>query len=819
MSAEHPISIPHSLLTTHDSLLTTMIRNYLKTALRSFQKNRFFTFINLVGLTIGFTCCILMGLYIQNELNYDRFQQKGKRIARVIMAYSFGEKINKGNYTSTKVAPVFKRNFPEVESAVRMYQSGRIVKFEDKVFNEKKFMYADSTFFDLFSFRLRQGNTSNALAGPNKILLTETTARRYFGSTNPVGKTLLINASQTPYLITGIIQDCPENSQIKFDFLASFSSMGNIQEKTYWNANYTTYLLLRDENSFTSLQNKIPGFMKKEMADQPNTYVSFELEPFTKIHLYSPYPGFEPNNSITYIYIICAVALLILFIACFTYINLGTASSIERAKEVGVRKVLGADKWQVFWQHIGESILLCLISVVISLILVAMALPWFNGLADKHISYSALFTPLNLSFLLSVWIIVSFAGGSYPAVVLSGFQPIKVLKGLFRNSSSGLMVRKSLIVFQFMISVFLIIATLVIQQQMKYIRSKNLGYEREHVLLLPLDQKMLENYPTIKTELKKQTGILAVSRAVSNPTLIEGGYHMRSDAMPPDGIVSVTASPVDEEYVRTTGLQLVAGSDLTQQDMENADELKHPENPAYQFILNESAARELGWSAQAAIGKKMFLGDDRPGYVKAVIKDFHFRSLHDKIEPLVLFPSSWSSQMMVKLDGNNLSLAITGIGELWKKMVPHRPFEYRFMDDAFNELYESENRLAKVLSVFAGIAILLACLGLLGLSSFAAQQRIKEIGIRKVLGASLFQIVTILSKEFILLALLAFLLAFPIGWWAVNRWLQDFSYRITVHWSVFAITGISTITLALFTVAFRAIRAARSNPVKSLRTE
>lgn len=796
-----------------------MIRNYLKTALRSFQKNRFFTFINLVGLTIGFTCCILMGLYIQNELNYDRFQQKGNRIARVIMAYSFGEKINKGNYTSTKVAPVFKRNFPEVESAVRMYQSGRIVKFEDKVFNEKKFMYADSTFFDLFSFRLRQGNTSSALAGPNKILLTETTARRYFGSTNPVGKTLLINASQTPYLITGIIQDCPENSQIKFDFLASFSSMGNIQEKTYWNANYTTYLLLRDENSFTSLQNKIPGFMKKEMADQPNTYVSFELEPFTKIHLYSPYPGFEPNNSITYIYIICAVALLILFIACFTYINLGTASSIERAKEVGVRKVLGADKWQVFWQHIGESILLCLISVVISLILVAMALPWFNGLADKHISYSALFTPLNLSFLLSVWIIVSFAGGSYPAVVLSGFQPIKVLKGLFRNSSSGLMVRKSLIVFQFMISVFLIIATLVIQQQMKYIRSKNLGYEREHVLLLPLDQKMLENYPTIKTELKKQTGILAVSRAVSNPTLIEGGYHMRSDAMPPDGIVSVTASPVDEEYVRTTGLQLVAGSDLTQQDMENADELKHPENPAYQFILNESAARELGWSAQAAIGKKMFLGDDRPGYVKAVIKDFHFRSLHDKIEPLVLFPSSWSSQMLVKLDGNNLSLAITGIGELWKKMVPHRPFEYRFMDDAFNELYESENRLAKVLSVFAGIAILLACLGLLGLSSFAAQQRIKEIGIRKVLGASLFQIVTILSKEFILLALFAFLLAFPIGWWAVNRWLQDFSYRITVHWSVFAITGISTITLALFTVAFRAIRAARSNPVKSLRTE
>lgn len=812
-------SITHSRLTTHHSQFTTMIRNYFKTAFRSFQKNRFFTAINLVGLTIGFTCCMLMGLYIQNELSYDRFQQKGNRIARVIMEYSFGEKVNKVIYTSTKVAPVFKRNFPEVETAIRMFQATRIVKHEDKVFNEKKFIYADSTFFDMFSFRLLQGNKTTVLEGPNKLLLTETAARKYFGNTNPVGKTLYISAAQTPYLVTGIMQDCPENSQIKFDFLASFSSMGNIQEKTYWNANYTTYLLLKNEQSFASLQSKIPGFMKKEMADQPNTHVSFELEPFNKVHLYSPYPGFEPNNSITYIYIICAVALLILFIACFTYINLGTASSIERAKEVGVRKVLGADKSQIFWQHIGESLLLCFLSLLISLLLVLLALPWFNGLADKNIHLTALFTPLNLSFLGSIWLLISFAGGSYPALVLSGFQPIKVLKGLFRNSSSGLLVRKSLIVFQFMISVFLIVATVVIQQQMQYIRNKNIGYQREHVLLLPLDQKMLENYPTIKTELKKNAGVLSVARAVSDPTHIEGGYNMRSDAMPPDGQLSVTATPIDDGYVNTNGLQLVAGSNITEQDMQHADELKHPEDLVMQFLLNEAAAKELGWTAQTAIGKKMFLGDDRPGYVKGVIKDFHFQSLHNAIQPLVLFPSSWSSQMMVKLDGNHLSQTIAAIGEQWKKMVPHRPFEYRFMDDAFNQLYESENRLAKVLSVFAGIAIVLACLGLFGLSSFSAQQRIKEIGIRKVLGASLVQIVTILSKEFILLSLIAFILAFPIGWWAVNLWLQDFSYRITIHWSLFAVTGIATILLALVTVAFRAVKAALANPVKSLRTE
>lgn len=814
-----PFTTHYSLLTIDHSQFTPMIRNYFKTAFRSFQRNRFFTTINLVGLTIGFTCCMLMGLYIQNELSYDRFQQKGNRIARMIMTYSFGQEVNKGNYTSTKVAPVFKRTFPEVESAIRMFQSTRIVKNEDKVFNEKKFMYADSTFFDMFSFRLLQGNQATALAGPNKVLLTETAARKYFGNTNPVGKTLLVSSAQTPYNITGIIEDCPENSQIKFDFLASFSSMGTLQENTYWNANYTTYLLLKNEQGFASLQSKIPGFMKKEMADQPNSFITYELEPFNRIHLYSPYPGFEPNNSITYIYIICAVALLILFIACFTYINLGTASSIERAKEVGVRKVLGANKWQIFWQHIGESILLCLLSLLISFMLVLMTLPWFNGLADKTIQLSALFTLQNLAFIGAIWMIISFAGGSYPALILSGFQPIKVLKGLFRNSSSGLLVRKSLIVFQFMISVFLIIATVVIQQQMQYIRNKNLGYQREHVLLLPLDQKMLENYSTLKTALKKTAGILSVARAVHDPTQITGGYNMRSSEMPSDAQLSVTANPIDEGYLSTTGLQLIAGSNITEQDLQNADEMKHPENIVMQFILNEAAVKELGWTAKTAIGKKMFLGDNRPGYVKGVVKDFHFQSLHNAIQPLVLFPSSWSSLLMVKLDGNHLSQTIAGMGEEWKKLVPHRPFEYRFMDDAFNEMYNSENRLAKVLSVFAGIAIVLACLGLFGLSSFSAQQRIKEIGIRKVLGASLVQIVTILSKEFILLSLIAFILAFPIGWWAVNLWLQDFSYRITIHWSLFAVTGIATILLALVTVAFRAVKAALANPVKSLRTE
>jgi putative ABC transport system permease protein len=797
-----------------------MIRNYFKTAFRSLRKNRFFTLINIAGLTIGFTCCILMGLYIQNELSYDRFQQKGNRIARVIMEYSFGGKMNTGNYTSTKVAPAFKRAFPEVEEAVRMYQDSRIVKSDDKLFNEKNFMFADSTFFSLFSFPLVKGNPSTALSGPNKIILTKSTAKKYFGDTDPVGKTLLINSTQTPYEITGVIADCPVNSQIRYDFLASFSSLGVNQEESYFGANYTTYLLLKDEASIAALQQKIPGFMKKELAGATNTYINYKLEPFLRVHLYSPFDGFEPNNSITYIYIIAAVALLILSIACFTYINLGTAVSIDRAKEVGVRKVLGAGSSQIFWQHIGESLLLCFLSIITSIALVAVCLPGFNELADKHISFTALLSPANLLFILLIWLLISFAGGSYPALILAGFQPLRVLKGLFRNSGSGLLLRKSLIVFQFMISVFLIVSTIVIRDQLHYIRSKELGYDKEHTLLLPVDQKMSENFNTIRMELKKNKDILAVSRAVSDPTNIQGGYSMRNATMPETENISVRATPVDEEYVKATGLQIVAGSDLTEQDVLDVAPYENGVGGLpFHFILNESAAKELGWTPQQAIGQKMFLSTSRPGIVKAVVKDFHYESMHHAIGSLILFPGTRSRQMIVKLDGKNLQQTLSYIEQKWKTLVPHRPFEYRFMDEAFDKLYSSEMRLGKVLSVFASIAILLACLGLLGLSSFAAQQRIKEIGIRKVLGASVFQIVRILSKEFILLALIAFLLAFPLGWWAVHQWLQDFPYRTSIHWSLFPLTGLATILLALLTVAFRSVKAALSNPVKSLRTE
>ncbi len=797
-----------------------MFTNYFKTAIRNLRKNSFFSAINIIGLSIGFSCCLLIGVYIQNELSYDNFEKKGDRIVRTIMEYSFGEGKTKGNFTSTKVGPVFTRHFPEIEAFCRMTENNRIVKYEDKLLDEPRFMLADSSFFQLFSFKLLEGDIRTALNAPNKVILTSSAARKYFGSTDPVGKTIYVGSEATPQEITGVIQDCPSNSQIKFDFLGSFLSLGdNIQEESYWDANYTTYFLLKDKSSLASLQAKIPGFMKQEMASEPNTYVSFELEPFRKIHLYSPYPGFEPNNSITYIYILAAIALLILAIACFTYINLGTAGSIDRAREVGVRKVLGAEKKQIFWQYIGESVFLSVIAMIVSIAVVILTLPYFNQLTAKSLNLSDLFKPVNLIYSLFIILTIGIIAGSYPAMVLSGFKPIRVLKGSFKNTGSGLLVRKSLIVFQFAISAFLVISTFVIQTQLQYIRHKKLGFDKEHVLLLPSDQKVNQLIETIRTEFKKNSNVLAVSHTANDPTLIHSGYSVRSATMAENTQYNVKANVIDEEFVQAAGLEIIAGSNFNKQDIADVVDKKEQKDKIYHFILNESAAKQLGWSARDAIGKKLFLGEQRTGTVKAVVKDFHFESMHSPITPLILFPENWGSVIMVKMSGAQLPETLAYLSATWKKLVTHRPFEYHFMDEHFQQIYTTETRLGKVLNIFAAMAILLACLGLFGLSSFSAQQRIKEIGIRKILGASVWQIVGILSKEFMILALIAFLLAFPIAWWAVNQWLKDFAYRISVQWWIFPVSGIAILLLALITVAFRATKAALANPVKSIRAE
>jgi putative ABC transport system permease protein len=810
-----------------------MIKNWLLTAIRNLRKNPMASAINILGLTVGLSSCLLITLFIRHELSYDDFEVRGPRIARVIMDYKSdgGGAARRDNFTSTKVATTFKRVFPEVESAVRMTIADRIVSNNEKLFYETRFMFADSSFFDLFSFSLLKGDPHTALSGPKKVILTESTARKYYGNEEPLGKLLRIGVDSTNYLVTGVMRDVPSNSQFKFDFLASFSSLYANDNNTYWNANYSTFLLLRDQNDLVTLQPKITAFMKNEMKGQ-GASINYWLEPFMRVHLYSEYTGFEPGTSIVYIYILGGVALLILVIACSTYINLSTARSVDRAREVGIRKVAGAGRSQLFWQFIGESFLLCLIAVVLSLTVVLLALPAFNRLSNRQLPVASLFSLSFLGLALLVGVVVSLLAGGYPALVLSRFHPVKVLKGAFKNTRSGKGLRQSLIVFQFAISVFLIVSTFIMQQQLSYIRNKSLGYDREHVIELPGNSSLLPKMDYLKTQLRSNPDVLSVSHCSSSPVFIFGGFDMRSAAMPAGATMNVYGNQIDEDFVPTAGLQLVAGENITAQDMRDA----HPADftpegayvpgggdtsakPVFHFILNERAARELGWTPQQAIGQRMFMDDSRPGFVKGVVKDFNFQSLHSPIEGLAMFPAMRTGHLMVRVTGRRLPETLAFIESKYRQLAPMIPYSVKFLDEDYNKLYDSEQRLGKVMNLFSAIAIVLACLGLFGLSSYAAKQRVKEIGIRKVLGAPLTSLALLLSGSFVRLAVVAILIAFPLAWWAMSRWLDDFVYRTTMEWWVFLLAGALVLGVTLATVSIQAVRTALLNPIKNLKVE
>ncbi|MFI5160311.1 MAG: ABC transporter permease [Sphingobacteriales bacterium] len=794
-----------------------MFKNYLKVAFRGLWKNKFSSAINIFGLSIGLSSCLLIGLYISHELNYDQFQQKGDRIARVIMEYKFdgaGES-KAGNFTSTKVGPRFRAVFPEVENMTRMQASNKPMLYKNKFFNEKGIVYADQSLFDMFNFKWIGGNQKTALAEPNEIVFTQSSAKRYFGDENPVGKMVKVGSDSGLYKVTGVIADCPSNSQIKFNFLASFSTL-HAEEDTYWDANYTTYLLLKDPADIKTLQAKLPAFMKKEMTGAGAT-INFYLEPFKWIHLHSEYDGFEPNNSITYIYIIAIVGLLTLVIACFTYINLSTARSIERAKEVSVRKVVGAGKGQLFWQFIGESAMLCLLAVVMSYLIAALSLPYFNDLTQRQLEASTLFSMQFVGGVLLVVILVTLLAGSYPALIISGFDPIKGLKGSFKNTGSGKVLRNSLIVFQFVISVFLIASTFIMQNQLYFIQHKKLGYDREHVLVLPMNQAVADKLGVIKQEFKKDASVISISHCFWTPVNIQSGFNMRSATMPENAQLAVTAERIDEDFIKTMGMEIVAGANITQQDIKD---VSHEKNNVYHFIINESAAKVLGWNnPKDAIGKRMFLDASRPGFVRGVIKDFNFQSMHYAIKPLVFFPSAYGRNLLVKVSGGDIPKTIASIQSKWASLVPSIPFTYRFLDDDYNKLYGAELRLGTVMDTFSVIAIVLACLGLFGLSSYSIQQRMKEVTIRKVLGASVSNLTFVLSKNFIRLSLVAIIIALPVTWYAMNKWLQGFNYRITMEWWMFAIAGCAIVLVVFITVSFQSVKAAFANPVKSLRSE
>ena len=800
-----------------------MILTYFKIAFRRLQKSRLYTLINLVGLTVGITCCLLIGLFIINELGYDRFNKNADSIVRMTMQFGEGG-TQKFAVTGTKAGPQLQRTFPQVRAFTRLIKGKAVVKHAGLLYNENRFLYADSTFFSMFSFPLLRGDPKTVLDAPNKVVITENMAKKYFGETDPIGKTLKVSWYSAPkdYEVTGIVAGAPENSQIKYDFIGSFTSLDASKREEWWTANYATYLLLKDKDGLLDFQRKLTAYMrgvsKDELKLPVNSPLLYNLEPMLWVHLHSALDGLEPVGSAVMVYIIGVIALLILTIACINYTNLATAQSSSKSTEIGIRKVLGAQKSQLFGQFIGESFLLTFIALVFAVVLTLLFLPYFNQLTGKELAFSIIFKPLPIFVLVLLCVAIAFASGGYPAFILSNAKLISILKSGLKLTSSGGTFRKSLIVIQFMVSVFLIIATIVILEQLNYIRHKDLGYDKNHVVLVGTDDYVHQHYEAIKSEIGRLSGVISVSGANQTPTFVQWGDAITADNGHGKIDMSITALPSDIGFIKTMNMKLIAGSDFTDDEFKLMDTSNKWKNFRYSYLLNETAVKNLGWTPEEAVGKTINKG--APGTVMGVVKDFHFSSLHQPIGPMMLFlDTTFTNYYVVKISGQNIPATLQAMQNLWKERVPTKPFEYRFLDDEYNSLYTTEQKTATVFSVFSTLAILLACMGLFALSAFATVQRTKEIGIRKVLGATISGIVGLIAKDFLLLTFIAIVIASPITWYIMNQWLQGFAYRINVQGWVFLTAGVSTILITFITVSFQSIKAALANPVKSLRSE
>jgi len=794
-----------------------MFRNYLKIAWRNLRQNKLLSGINILGLATGIACCLLIAMYVFQEKSYDRFHKNADRIVRATMELSYNGNLTKVAVTGTKVLPEFKRVFPEVENGVRTYPVNATVQLGDKLFMEKQFVYSTPEFFEIFSFRLLEGDPKQVLTKPNQLVLTTSTAKKYFGDENPLGKVLRIN-NEKDYVVAGIAEDCPANSQIKFNVLASWSSLTDpvFQEESWADASHYTYFLLKKPGMESALEKKIQDYFKSQNEGYRvpgKNYLDIRIQPLTDVHLKAIVDGgFEPGGDNRYVYIFSIVALLVLIIACANYVNLTTARASERAREVGVRKVIGASRKQLFSQFISESVITVFVALLTSLLLAKLFLPSFNMISGKQLQFNSLLTPACLTALGVILFVIGFLGSIYPALVMSGFQPIKVLKGKINTNTSGTGLRKSLFVLQFFISVALIASTLVIRGQLSFIQNKKLGYNNDHVLVLRSDEEVLKKMNTIKTELLNNPGIPGVTTCNQTPTFIPGKYNLTLD----NKEIIIGGVRVDKDFIRTMGINIRGGSDFTSAEEQAA--FTHTDTIERPLIINEAAVHSFGWTNENAIGKKLkFQG--RNSIVKAVVADFHFASMHETINPIVIFLSNNTSKILVKLSANKLPQTLEYIKNKWSQLAPQLPFEYEFLDDQFSKLYTAEMRTGKIFYAFALLAIGLACMGLLGLVTFTAWLRTKEIGIRKVLGATVSSIVLMLSKDFLKLVVLAILIASPVAWWVMNKWLQDFAYRTDISWKVFFISGLAAIMIALVTLSFQAIRAAIANPVKSLRTE
>jgi len=795
-----------------------MFKNYFKIAFRNLWRHRGFSFLNISGLAIGMAAAFLILLYVAFELSYDTMHSKGDRIYRVVSDLKTPSNEYKIPIVDWSALGQLEPQFPEIEATTRALDLSMVVQKGNESFLEEKSLAADSTFFKLFDFPLVKGNPKDALKKPFSIVLSETTARKYFGKKDPVGKTLKIMNKEYNATVTGVMKDIPNNSQIQADLILSISTYTEVinpeLDQSWANYDPRGFMLLHAGVNPEKLVKKFNTFLQERNGDkmkEAQLQTKQGLEPLEDVYLYSKRSS-SGSGHITNVYIFSVIAFFILLIASINFINLTTARSVERAKEVGIRKVIGAQKKQLALQFLGESIIICILAFLLAIGLSFLALPYFNDLAGKIVAETIFSKPNFILLLFGTAVIIGLLAGIYPALVLSSFRPVSVLKGSFSRSGKGSLLRKGLVVSQFTISIALIIGTLIIYYQMDYMRNQDLGFSKDRILVL--DTGIGKSQDLIEETLKSNPNIISISKGSSVPG---GGGDNRSALSTISNkqgemqTLTLDRYTIDSEYINQFDIELMVGRNFSKNFASDSTKA---------MIINEKVVKLLGFSnPEEAIGSK-FEQWDRKGEIIGVVKDFHTASLQEEIKPLSMVYGAKDSRLLnVKIAFANMPNTLSFLESTWNKFIPKTPFDYYFMDDFFDRQYRAEERFGNLFLNFALLAIFISCLGLLGLAAYSTIQRRREVGIRKIVGASVLGIVNLLTKEFVKLVGISFVIATPIAWYGMHKWLQGFAYRIDIEWWVFAIAGIAAMGIALLTVSFQAIKAAIANPVKSLRTE
>jgi putative ABC transport system permease protein len=806
-----------------------MIRNYFLIAWRNLVKNRTFSFINIFGLTIGLACCMFIAAFVYDEMNYDTYAKNADRIYRVGLVVGTNAT---DNYPLVDVAvgPGMKSAFPEVEQTARLVNAGDyFVSYQDKKFKENSVVFVDGNFLDMFSLPLAEGNSKTALAEPNSAVITRELANKYFGTEPALGKFLSFGDFSPPHKITGIIEKIPANSHFHANLMLSTSELPGVKNPTWSNVGWFTYLQLAKGVDPKKLEAKFPQLVSEHVVPEVsrdmgvsiaearksvNSFV-FYLQKLADIHLYSntryEMPG---NGDINYVYIFGALAILIILLACVNFTNLSTANAAKRSKEIGIRKVMGSGKKQLVFQFLAESLLMTFCALLFALVIIALALPYFNTLSGKAISFDFFIQYQSLIAMFLLVMLVGTLAGVYPAFFLSSFRIIKVLKGGSISETTGRgTLRKSLVVFQFAVSTALIIATVIVYRQLNYMQDQRLGYDKEQVLTIHDTYTLKDNQSVFVQQLKQDSRVVntTIGRHYPGNDNMNGTqvYAREGDNHEKGGEIHINIYNIDDNYLPTLGIEMAKGRNFS----------KDFPSDSSAVVINETAARSLGWIKSDPLGKTIIRSGQKEYRVIGVVKDFHYASLKQKIAPLMMMLGNNSGAILVKLKTNDVKSFLADTKNKWAAFNGGAPFTYTFLDDNYANLYKSEQKIAQIFTLFAVIAILIASLGLFGLVSFTTEQRTKEIGIRKVLGANTQELLLLLSKDFLYLVLIAFVITVPLTWWGMNSWLKDFAYRLNPEWWVFAFAGVLALLIAIITISFKAIKAALANPVKSLRTE